>query len=590
MKPPAADEPQSYQDGLDQRRLAVVLDFASSLRWPVAAVSLVIGLVIWKGSNVPPWLTVAWVVLSIGIRELRADRLRVLAADPSLPVQTKLHRVVLWDIPIGLSHGSAALFMLALEPDFVALLTMILVSLAAGAVATSAVVLRVYLVYATCVFVPTAAMWLLQGTALGVSVAALIAMFASVQFRFARENAEVFEQSYRMRLQNEKLLRELAAARDLAEGANRAKSRFLAAASHDLRQPLHALTLHSGLLAQDPYSPDAQTIASEISASLESLGQLLDSLLDISKLDAGVVVAERRPIQLARLFANLVRTHRPQAAEKGVALRWQCPPDAVVNTDPLLIERLLRNLIDNAIKYTDAGEVVVLAQARGQDFDVSVRDSGRGIAPAEQSKVFEEFYQVDNAGRDRNRGLGLGLAIVARLAVLLELPLTLQSEPGRGTTVAFRIASAGAVVDEAPVQVPSDTTLRGVKVLFIDDEEPVRRAMRSALRRFGCDAIDADSSEQALERATSFAPQLVVADCRLGNGDNGIVAIARLRELLPGLPALLISGDTDADRLLEAERSGVPLLHKPVSLDKLREAMAAALAPAPATTPHNQGA
>jgi len=562
-------------DGLDRRRLAVVLSFATSLRWPVTATLLVIAVMLWR--FVPGWVAISWLVTGIAVRELRANRLHALAADDTLPIKDKLRRVMWWDVPLGLSHGSAALFMAVMDPTFDALLTMILVSLAAGAVSTSAVVLRLYMIYAGCVFIPTATMWLLAGTPLSVSVALLILMFAAVQFKFANQNAQVFEESYRIRVENEELVRQLAEARDVAEAANRAKSRFLAVASHDLRQPLHALTLHSGLLAQDPHAAEAPLIAREISSAIRSLGQLLDSLLDISKLDAGVVVAERRPIQLKRLITNLVHTHRPQAVEKGLELRFECPADAVVTTDPMLIERLLRNLIDNALKYTERGEVCVLAEAEGPSFKVSVRDTGRGIPVEVQGRVFEEFYQVDNAGRDRASGLGLGLAIVARLAVLLGLPVTLESEPGRGTTVSLMMPRALTVADEEPVDILPDTGLQGVKVLFIDDEEPVRRAMRHVLRRFGCDAVEAASSDEALERTRGFVPELVLADCRLGDGDNGIVAVARLRERWPALPALLISGDTDAERLLEAERSGLPLLHKPVTLERLRAAMSSAL-------------
>lgn len=571
---PAAAAPE-VDDGLDRRRLAVVLSFATSLRWPVNATLLVIAVMLWR--FVPAWVAIGWLAAGITVRELRAHRLQALAADESLPIGEKLRRVMWWDVPLGLSHGSAALFMAVMDPTFDALLTMILVSLAAGAVSTSAVVLRLYMIYAGCVFVPTATMWILAGTPLSVSVALLILMFAAVQFKFANQNAQVFEESYRIRVENEELVRQLAEARDVAEAANRAKSRFLAVASHDLRQPLHALTLHSGLLAQDPHAAEAPLIAREISSAIRSLGQLLDSLLDISKLDAGVVVAERRPIQLRRLIANLVHTHRPQAAEKGLELRFECPADAVVTTDPTLIERLLRNLIDNALKYTDRGEVCVLAEAQGPSFRVSVRDTGRGIPVEAQGRVFEEFYQVDNAGRDRAHGLGLGLAIVARLSALLGIPVTLESEPGRGTTVSLTMPGAAAEAEEEPVDALQGTGLQGVRVLFIDDEEPVRSAMRHVLRRFGCDAVEAASSDEALERTRGFVPELVLADCRLGGGDNGIAAVARLRERWPALPAVLISGDTDAERLLEAERSGLPLLHKPVTLERLREAMTAAL-------------
>ena len=564
---------------LDRRRLAVVSAQATSLRWQIVATALVIAAMVWP--FVPVAVVLIWLAAVLGVRELRAHRLHAMVADDRQPIAAKLPRVVAWNLAIGATNGAAAIFMLWLDLTYDALLTMVLVSWAAGAVSTSAPLLRAYAVYSACIFIPVVLMWAVAWTPLSLGVAALVLMFAGVQFRFARQNADVFEESYRIRLENEDLARQLAVARDVAEAANRAKSRFLAAASHDLRQPLHALSLHSGLLAQDPHAHDAGAIAGEISTSIDSLAQLLDSLLDISKLDAGVVVVESRPIKLHRLIAHLVRTHQPQATEKGLALRFECPVEAVVNTDPLLLERLLRNLLDNALKYTEQGEVCVLATGDAQSLQVSVRDSGRGIPQEAQAKVFEEFYQVEDAGREHAGGLGLGLAIVARLAALLELPVSLTSQPGQGTTVSFSIARAAGFAEEQMLEAPQDDALRGLRVLLIDDEESVRRAMRHALSRFCCDAAEAAGSEEALHLLGNFVPQMVVADFRLRNGDSGVVAIQRLRERLPGLPALLISGDTDAERLREAERSGLRLLHKPVTLRRLQQAMTAVLQAGP---------
>jgi two-component system, sensor histidine kinase len=570
-----AASPQPHDEGLDRARLSVVSAQASSLRWQIIATAVVVCALVWR--FVPTAVVVTWLALVVGVREVRAWQLRAMVDNVSLAIDRKLPRVVAWNLVLGATNGAAAFFMAWLDPTYDALLTMILVSWAAGAVSTSAPLLRAYVVYSACIFVPAALMWIIGWTPLGLGVAALILMFAGVQFRFAKQNANTFEESYRIRLENENLARQLAVARDVAEAANRAKSRFLAAASHDLRQPLHALTLHSGLLAQDPLSPDAPAIANEISLSIDSLAKLLDSLLDISKLDAGVVVVERRPIKLHRLIAHLVRTHEPQAAEKGIALRFECPLEAVVHTDPLLLERLLRNLLDNALKYTDRGEVCILATGDEQTLQVSVRDSGRGIPEPAQAKVFEEFYQVESEGHDRAQGLGLGLAIVARLAVLLELPISMVSQPGQGTTIGFSIPRVPGFADDRPADTAQSIALQGLKVLFIDDEESVRRAMRNVLKRFGCESAEASGSEEALECARSFAVELVLADCRLRDGDSGIEAVRRLREQRPGLPALLISGDTDAERLREAEQSGLQLLHKPVTLQRLQEAMTAVL-------------
>lgn len=580
MTGPVVTVTSAFDEQLDRRRIDVIRDFSRTLRWPVTATALVISFLVW--GPVAPGLVATWFVAAVAVREWRALRVEALARG-DLPSHEKLRRIAWWDVPIGISHGSAALFMIRLDVTRDALLTMILVSLAAGAVSTSAVHLRLYVTYAVCVFVPTCALWLLEATPLAFGVAALIVMFAAVQFRFAKENALVFEQSFRIRLENEALVQDLAKARDIAETANQAKSRFLAAASHDLRQPLHALMLHSGALMQDPLPSDAPAIAAELSASINSLGQLLDSLLDISKLDAGVMSVNRRPIKLQRLVAHVVGGHRASALEKGITLQAECADDAVVVTDPLLLERLLRNLVDNAVKYTERGDVRVVAEADGDGIALSVRDSGCGIPAEAREKVFEEFYQLGNAGRDRMLGLGLGLAIVRRVSVLLEMPVTLASEVGVGTVVTLRLSRSLIAASELASHVPalaspSVAGLNGVRVLVIDDEESVRRAMRIALRRFGSTSVEAASVDEALDLARSFVPQLVLADYRLANANSGIDAIARLRAVFPGLPALLISGDTDSDRLIDAQRSGLTLLHKPVSIERLRDAMLQELA------------
>lgn len=557
---------------LDRRRLAVVAAQANSLRWQIVATALVVASVLWR--LVPTPLLAGWFVLVFGVRELRARQLRVLAKDENSPPEPLLHQVVLWNVALGAVNGAAALFLSWLDTSYAAVLTMILVSWAAGAVATSAPLLRAYVAYSACVFAPLISMWLLRGSSLGVGVAMLIAMFAGVQYRFAKQNAIVFEESFRIRRENDKLLQELAAARDAAEAANLAKSRFLAIASHDLRQPLHALTLHSSLLAMEPGASDAAAIAQEISTSIDALGRLLDSLLDISKLDAGAVVAAPRPIRLQRLLALLAQSHSPHARAKGIALRFECPPEVVVETDPQLLERLLRNLLDNAIKYTTQGEVSVTVE--GSDpLEIEVRDTGRGIPREMQQRVFEEFFQVNTS--DQARGLGLGLAIVQRLVRILDLPMSLSSEPGQGTRVRLRIARGRTPAPAPQHHDIGSGALAGRRVLLVDDDASPRRAMRRVLDRMGCETSEASSADEAIAAASTNPPDIVLADFRLGEGEDGIELIRRLRRMQPTLPALLLSGDTDTPLLHAADAAALPLLHKPVSLVQLHAAICTAL-------------
>jgi CheY-like chemotaxis protein len=274
----------------------------------------------------------------------------------------------------------------------------------------------------------------------------------------------------------------------------------------------------------------------------------------------------------------------PLAQRKGVSLTLSAQPGLLVDTDRTLIERVLRNLLDNAIKYTDRGSIAFEARREGPWVALAVVDTGRGIPPSEHERIFEEFYQVDNPERDRQRGLGLGLAIVRRLVGLLGGELRVESELGRGSTFTLRLTAAP---DPAPVPEPAlaahRRTLDGLHVLVVDDEASVRLGTSLLLEGLGCRASVARGTDEAVEVATHDAPDIVLADLRLRGEDSGVRAVTALRALRPGLPALLISGDTAPDRLREAERAGLVLLHKPVPAEALAKGIRDALAGGDAT-------
>ena len=573
----AAIETIGAAQQLDVRRLQSFEVQQRQLRWPILVAVALVALVV---SRQAPWpLVAAWAAAAVLVREWRSSWLGRLSAETGAPIRWRLDRLVFSNVVLGCSHGLAAGFLFWLDTTHAALLTAIFLGWTAGASATSAPLPRAYVGYALSILGPLALAWVaLMQAPLGLVVALLIALTTGAQLRFLRLNAELFEESFRMRLENEDLVRQLAAARDVAVAGNHAKSRFLAAASHDLRQPLHALVLQIGLLEADPHAPEAPDIVREIGELTRSLAQLLDSLLDISKLDAGVVAAELRPLRLHRLLSQLARGHEPQAAARGLKLRLECPLDTNVVSDPLLLERVLRNLLDNALKYTQRGEVAITAQGAGDGaVSVTVSDTGRGIPAEARHRVFDEFFRVDTGSPQREQGLGLGLSIVQRLAKLLDMPLELHSEPGRGTRVTLHLPSAAAPGDGAAARATAGGSLPATKVLVVDDQPAVRRAMRHALERFGCSVAEAASSDEAVARFREFEPDLVLADCRLGEGDSGFEAIARLREMQPGLPAVLISGDTDTALRRNATAAGLPLLHKPVTLERLAEAVRMAL-------------
>jgi signal transduction histidine kinase/CheY-like chemotaxis protein len=389
-----------------------------------------------------------------------------------------------------------------------------------------------------------------------------------------RFNANLVE-ALRLRFENIDLLEDVQRQKALAEQANVAKSRFLAAASHDLRQPVHALGLFLGALRRRSMDDEARRMVAHLDSSVEALDGLFAALLDISRLDAGIVQSHLQAFAIQPMLDRVCEDHAAEAQAKGLRL-LQHRTAALVHSDPVLVERIVRNIVSNAVRHTDQGGVLVGCR-RGTRMSIEVWDTGRGISPEQQLRVFEEFYQIDNPERDRAKGLGLGLAIVKRLSALLDSPLTLASAPGRGSVFKLSVPLADvshaedvAGSDAAPLAPPPGL------ILVIDDELAIQDAMRSLLSGWGHEVIAAGSCEEMLMRVADrqARPDLIICDYRLRGAENGIEVIERLQsEYNHDIPAMLVTGDTGPQRLQEAQRSGYLLLHKPVPRGKLRAAI-----------------
>lgn len=417
----------------------------------------------------------------------------------------------------------------------------------------------------------------------GLPFVVLLAWLLIDRFVRANESLEALNRELESRVASKSAqlvtaLDHMRAARDWAESANRSKSSFLAAASHDLRQPIHALGLYLGALRQRALDVPTRDIVERMHRSVSALDSLLNSLLDVSRIDAGALVPQPRAFDLEALLRRLGDEFAPEAAERGLrfALRVGAAPRPVAaHSDPLLAERVLRNLIANAVKYTRHGGVLVSCRWRRGDpahWRVEVWDTGPGIAPEERERVFEEFYQGGNAARDRRGGLGLGLSIVRRLARLLKLPLALHSQPGRGTRFALDLP-ATREVDAAPPPITLAASLHGTVVAVIEDDVEVREAMQTLLRGWSCVVVDGEDADTVLRQAqlASRVPQAVIADLRLRDGRDGVVEVSRLRAALGAeLPALLVSGDSAPERVRLMAASGLPWLSKPVPAGRLR--------------------
>lgn len=315
-----------------------------------------------------------------------------------------------------------------------------------------------------------------------------------------------------------------------------------------------------------------------VERSVSALEDLFGGILDISRLDAGTIEVDRIDCRIDGLMERAVGECGALAGEKGLSLRLVAEP-YVVDTDPHLFERVLRNVLDNAVAYTSSGEIAIDLHDDGKRVFLTVRDSGCGISSADRERVFDEFVQVGNIERDRSRGVGLGLSIVARLCELLDIGLSLESEPGVGTTVRLalprgRAVLCRAVASENAIDFPS---LGPLFVVVIEDDTDVREALKLVLAGWGCVVQTAASTDEACRqlRAFEYAPDALIADLRLRGGASGVEGIHTLRRhFAPDAPGLILTGDIASARLREVHDSGLPVLHKPCDLAALHAFLA----------------
>ncbi len=452
------------------------------------------------------------------------------------------------------------------------LIMLVVCAVSSGAVSAFGAYLPAFYTLFLPATLPFAAVSALQGGFFGTMVAVLVFVFIlGMMFVAYRHNADLREM-IRLRFENLDLAAALRVQKDAAEAASLAKTRFLAAASHDLRQPVHALSLFVGALRGNHLAPEPARLVDLIEDSVNAMDGLFSALLDISRLDAGVVAPDWKIFPVQELLDRLQRDYAAEAAEKSLSLRVR-PCAATVRSDPVLLERILRNLLSNAIRYTDSGGILIGCRP-GRALRIEVWDTGRGIPAAQAERVFEEFFQLHNPERDRSQGLGLGLAIVRRLAVLLDHTLVLHSRPGHGSVFSITVPRAQAATIAAAA--PAPVGARHGLIFVVDDEPAIQEGMRSLLAGWGHSVLCAGSGDDMLARAVTCPqrPDVIICDYRLRADETGLQVIERLRaEYNDDIPALLITGDTAPDRLAEAVGSGLLLLHKPVANSRLRAAV-----------------
>jgi len=563
----------------DERILVEQVKILYRTLLPILAISLVVGSGMLYGlwgvvsqAALTIWMTLLLIVVTVRVLTLASYRRYF------KPEHAKRHGLyfILGSGVAGLLWGVGAV---VLYPDqgieYQLFILVILVGMGAGSMSSLTTYLPAFFAYFPTSLLPISILLMMGGDPLHLSLGIMAVAYVIALTYFALNINRSLIQSLELRFENIELVEQLRQQKDEAEQANIAKSKFLAAASHDLRQPLHALTLFTSVLDESIQYPKVRRVVDQIKASVHALQSLFNALLDISRLEAGVMIAEKSNFDLQPLFEKLANDFNPEASEKGITIIW--PTDSyAVHSDPNLLEQILRNYISNAIRYTHKGEVSITCEGDGDLLTIKVIDSGVGIPEEEQQAIFKEFHQLSNPERDRSKGLGLGLAIVQRTAKLLGHAIGVESQPGAGSTFSITVDQVNITesTGASKASFKRDAEHKETALLVvIDDEVSVREGTQSLLELWGCDVITAVDKYEAIARLRegNRIPDAIIADYRLPKNETGVDAIRAIyAEYSEEVPALIVTGDIAAERLREVNSSGFQVLHKPVAPAKLR--------------------
>jgi signal transduction histidine kinase/ActR/RegA family two-component response regulator len=519
------------------------------------------------------WPFLAWYAVFALSMVARQRYFRFVVARDGATEQTLFRIAVVSAVTGWLAAASVPLFEEYLSIADIGVLTVIMVSWVALAVGVLAVQPRVYAVYVA-VFLPTVFTGWIRHASLHdlLLIGASMALGGPMMTRLAYTVHGQLRKTVEASQQNALLVEQLREALASQQEAQRARSRFLGAASHDLRQPVQALLFLSDLFRKSTDAARRDAMAQQIMRTGQSIDGMFRHLVDFAQIDAGTMKAVVQPVQLERIVGAAVSGFAEKCAARGLRFRLEMDTPGTVSADPVLLERMLRNFLDNACKYSLQGEIVLRVAAEGGQAVLSVADQGLGMENDDLAQACNAFFRGRSASRAEAEGIGLGLAICKHMADLMQAQLQLASQPGQGTCVSIRLP----VVQEQPAIVPAaaaprqEAPLDGLLVAVIENDRLAREALCAWLEDAGARVAWGGSLAQLQEalRAEGEGPDLVVADYRLAQG-TGVQAIEAIRARHGAVPALIVSGEPDA-----VERApGVPVLQKPVTPERLLEAL-----------------
>lgn len=565
------------KDSVEQEMVQLIANSAHRVPLPVFILALC--LAVSALEHVPLWLVGAWFALAVGVIATRYFVFRSLPDRRDLTANQQFNRVVMLNLLGGVTYSVTVLAFPVFSDVERAFATIVLTGLATCAVVTTPCKVVGAVAYIGPIMLGMAGAWAAApranaGPLVEVILPVLVLLYALILVGLAKEVSRSVVASWTIRLKERELNEQLTSALQVAESASNAKTRFLAAASHDLRQPLHTISTIGSALSLRPLDDRTREMVKFLNNVTDSFAGQLDSLLDISKLDAGIVQADLQPVDLTTLVRQHCTQLGPELEAKHLSLKVDCPDRLFARTDSALFLRVLGNLTHNAIKFTKQGGVTIEVRRLKENIQVSVKDTGSGIPTELQEQVFQEFFQVGNPERDRSKGLGLGLSIVKRLVNLMGIRLHMESKPAEGTRFDLLLpAHFGEVISANTVDAPAAPP-ENLTVMVVDDESAVRSGLRMLIEELKCRCLEASSTDEAVALAHRTRPDLMLVDFRLKGEDSGLRTIEAVKAIYPDVYAVLVSGDTAPARLREADRAGVRLLHKPLSLESLMRLMA----------------